>query len=85
MRYFSTAPRRLLSLSLLPAEIAPPFSPPRVARAIDAGEGEHEEGAGVRRCGRVGIDVSYAAPQAHEIINVALHREYSPGIVFIFF
>jgi hypothetical protein len=31
------------------------------------------------------IDVSYAAPQAHEIVNVALHREYSPGIVFIFF
>jgi hypothetical protein len=30
------------------------------------------------------IDVSYAAPQAHEIVNVALHREYSPGIVFIF-
>jgi hypothetical protein len=30
------------------------------------------------------VDVSYVAPQAHEIINVALHREYSPGIVFIF-
>jgi hypothetical protein len=30
------------------------------------------------------VDVSYAAPQAHEIVNVALHREYSPGIVFIF-
>jgi hypothetical protein len=30
------------------------------------------------------VDLSYAAPQAHEIINVALHREYSPGIVFIF-
>jgi hypothetical protein len=31
------------------------------------------------------IDVSYATPQAHRIVNVALHREYSPGIVFIFF
>jgi hypothetical protein len=31
------------------------------------------------------VDVSYAAPQAHRIVNVALHREYSPGIVFIFF
>jgi hypothetical protein len=30
------------------------------------------------------IDVSYAAPQAHEIVNVALHWEYSLGIVFIF-
>jgi hypothetical protein len=30
------------------------------------------------------VDVSYAAPQAHEIVNVALHREYSPGIIFIF-
>jgi hypothetical protein len=30
------------------------------------------------------IDISYAALQAHEIINVALHREYSPGIIFIF-
>jgi hypothetical protein len=30
------------------------------------------------------IDVSYAGPQAHGIINVALHREYSLGIVFIF-
>jgi hypothetical protein len=34
---------------------------------------------------RTGVDVSYAAPQVHEIVNVALHREYSPGIVFIFF
>jgi hypothetical protein len=31
------------------------------------------------------VDVSYAAPQAHGIVNVALHREYSVGIVFIFF
>jgi hypothetical protein len=30
----------------------------------------------------VSVDVSYAAPQAHGIVNVALHREYSPGIVF---
>jgi hypothetical protein len=30
------------------------------------------------------VDVSYAAPQAHKIANVALHREYSPGIIFIF-
>jgi hypothetical protein len=31
------------------------------------------------------VDVSYAAPQAHRIVNVALHEEYSPGIIFIFF
>jgi hypothetical protein len=30
------------------------------------------------------VDVSYAAPKAQEIVNVSLHREYSPGIVFIF-
>jgi hypothetical protein len=30
------------------------------------------------------IDVSYAALQVHRIVNVALHREYSPGIIFIF-
>jgi hypothetical protein len=29
-------------------------------------------------------DVSYAAPQAHKIVNIALHWEYSLGIVFIF-
>jgi hypothetical protein len=29
-------------------------------------------------------DISYAAPQVHEIVNVALHREYSLDIVFIF-
>jgi hypothetical protein len=28
--------------------------------------------------------VSYAAPQAHGIVNVALHQEYCLGIVFIF-
>jgi hypothetical protein len=33
---------------------------------------------------KVALDVSYAAPQAYGIVNVALHREYSPGIVFIF-
>jgi hypothetical protein len=32
----------------------------------------------------VTVDVSYAAPQAHGIVNVPLHREYSIGIVFIF-
>jgi hypothetical protein len=30
------------------------------------------------------VDVSYAAPQAHGIVTVALHWEYSPGIIFIF-
>jgi hypothetical protein len=30
------------------------------------------------------VDISYAAPQAHGIVNVALDWEYSPGIVFIF-
>jgi hypothetical protein len=35
------------------------------------------------RCGEA-IDVSYATPQPHRIVNVALHQEYSPGIVFIF-
>jgi hypothetical protein len=31
-----------------------------------------------------GVDVSYAAAQAHKVVKVALHREYSPGIIFIF-
>jgi hypothetical protein len=30
------------------------------------------------------VEVSYVAPQAHGIVNVALHREYSPGIVLYF-
>jgi hypothetical protein len=30
------------------------------------------------------VDISYAAPQAHGIVNVALHLEYFPGIIFIF-
>jgi hypothetical protein len=30
------------------------------------------------------IDVSYAAPQAHKIVNITLHYEYYLGIVFIF-
>jgi hypothetical protein len=30
------------------------------------------------------VDVFYTALQAHKIINVALHREYSLGTVFIF-
>jgi hypothetical protein len=29
------------------------------------------------------VDVFYAAPQAHGIVNVAIHRKYSPGIIFI--
>jgi hypothetical protein len=29
------------------------------------------------------VDVSYAAPQAHEIVNILLHREYPLGIVFV--
>jgi hypothetical protein len=32
----------------------------------------------------VSVDVSYAALQAHEIVKLAHHQEYSPGIVFIF-
>jgi hypothetical protein len=31
------------------------------------------------------VDISYAAPQAHGIVNVALHREDSPGVIFLFF
>jgi hypothetical protein len=31
-----------------------------------------------------GVDASYAAPQEHGIVNVAFHREYSLGIIFIF-
>jgi hypothetical protein len=30
------------------------------------------------------IDVSYVVPQAHGIVNVAFHRDYSLGIVFIY-
>jgi hypothetical protein len=30
------------------------------------------------------VDVCYVAPQLYEIINVALHREYSQGIMFLF-
>jgi hypothetical protein len=30
------------------------------------------------------VDISYAALQVHGIVNVALHWEYSPGIIFIF-
>jgi hypothetical protein len=30
------------------------------------------------------VDVLYAALQTHRIVNVALHQEYSPGIIFIF-
>jgi hypothetical protein len=30
------------------------------------------------------VDISYAVLQAQGIINVVLHQEYSPGIIFIF-
>jgi hypothetical protein len=30
------------------------------------------------------VDVSYTAPQADGIVNVALHREYCSCIIFIF-
>jgi hypothetical protein len=30
------------------------------------------------------VNISYSTPQGHEIVNIALHREYPPGIVFIF-
>jgi hypothetical protein len=30
------------------------------------------------------VDISYAAPQVHRIVNVALHQEYYLGIIFIF-
>jgi hypothetical protein len=30
------------------------------------------------------VNISYAASQAHEIVNVALHRKYTLGIIFIF-
>jgi hypothetical protein len=32
----------------------------------------------------VNVDISYTASQAYRIVNIALHREYSPGIIFIF-
>jgi hypothetical protein len=30
------------------------------------------------------VDISSVAPQAHGIVSVALHWEYSLGIIFIF-
>jgi hypothetical protein len=36
------------------------------------------------RCVKDAVEVSYVAPQAQKIVNVALHREYSLGIIFIF-
>jgi hypothetical protein len=30
------------------------------------------------------VNISYAVPQAHGIVNVTLHRKYSPSIIFIF-
>jgi hypothetical protein len=43
-------------------------------------------GTDLTKCtsGHVTVDISYAAPQVHENVNVALHWEYSPGIKFIF-
>jgi hypothetical protein len=41
-----------------------------------------DSGASLRKC--ITVNVSYAAPQAHGIVNVALHQEYPLGIVFIF-
>jgi hypothetical protein len=32
----------------------------------------------------VDVDVLYAALQAHGIVNLALHLEYPPGLIFIF-
>jgi hypothetical protein len=40
------------------------------------------------RCHRImnqSLNISYAAPQAHRIVNVAIHSEYSPGIIFYIF
>jgi hypothetical protein len=31
----------------------------------------------------VGVDISYLAPKAHKIVNIALHGEYSPCVIFI--
>jgi hypothetical protein len=36
------------------------------------------------RCVKDAVEVSYVPPQAQKIVNVALHREYSLGIIFIF-
>jgi hypothetical protein len=30
------------------------------------------------------VDVSYVSPNTHGIVNATLHREYSPGLIFIF-
>jgi hypothetical protein len=53
-----------------------------------SGHSDHDDGstagAGVATIHRPPIDVSYAAPQVHEIVNVALHWEYFTGIIFIF-
>jgi hypothetical protein len=34
--------------------------------------------------GMMVVDIFYATSQVHGIVNVALHQEYSPCIVFIF-
>jgi hypothetical protein len=41
-------------------------------------------GGASRGIGRHAVDIKYGALQAHGIVNVALHREYSLGIVFVF-
>jgi hypothetical protein len=48
-------------------------------------EAEQEDEATILSKKKLIVDVLYAAPQVHGIVNVALHWEYSPGIVFIFF
>jgi hypothetical protein len=58
-----------------PGQGQPPPSSGEVVVVGHRGYSPHPKGV---------VDVSYAAPQVHRIINVALHREYSPGIVFIF-
>jgi hypothetical protein len=62
----------------------------RIKQEAGGGEGGDQwKGAGPRVVhndigGGTGADILYAAPQAHSIINVALHWDYSPGIVFLF-
>jgi hypothetical protein len=36
-----------------------------------------------RRHVEVDVDISYAAPRVHGIVNVTLHQEYPSGIAFI--
>jgi hypothetical protein len=59
---------------------------------------EHKDDTECIHCGRyryakminedevsITVYISYAAPQEHKIVNVALHWQDSLGIVFIFF